>query len=221
VSPTGEPPPVVEVYADVLCPFTHVGLCRLVARRAELGLTTPILRVHAWPLEVVNDEPLAAATVAEEVAVLRERVAPDLFRGFDESRFPSSSIPALALAARAYRESDELGERASLAVRDALFERNLDISDAAVLGTIANAVALDAAVATDVAAVTADLEQGRARGVVGSPHFFVDTDGFFCPSLDIHRDEDDNLQVAFDPTAFAAFTDRCFGEPGRLDAVAD
>jgi hypothetical protein len=44
----------------------------------------------------------------------------------------------------------------------------------------------------------------------------VATDGFFCPSLDIHRDEDDNLQVAFDPTAFAAFTDHCFGTDGAV-----
>ena len=212
MSSTGEAPPVVEVYADVLCPFTHVGLRRLVARRTELGVTRPVLRVHAWPLEVVNGEPLAAAMVAEEVEVIRERVAPDLFRGFDEARFPSTSLPALALAARAYREGDDEGERCSLALRDALFERRLDVSDATVLATIADAVGISGATPQDAAAVSTDLERGRARGVVGSPHFFVGVDGFFCPSLDIQRDQDDNLQVAFDPTGFAAFTGRCFGE---------
>ena len=29
---------VVEVFADVVCPFTHVGLRRIVARPAKLGL---------------------------------------------------------------------------------------------------------------------------------------------------------------------------------------
>ena len=29
---------VVEVYADIWCPFTHVGLQRLVARREEAGV---------------------------------------------------------------------------------------------------------------------------------------------------------------------------------------
>jgi predicted DsbA family dithiol-disulfide isomerase len=212
MSATGEPPPFVEVYADVLCPFTHVGIRRLVVHRTELALETPVLRVHAWPLELVNGEPVAAAMVAEEVEVIRERVAPDLFRGFDKSRFPSTSLPALALAARAYREGDDEGERCSLALREGLFERGLDISDAAVLATIADSVGIDAASPADVAAVTTDLEEGRTRGVVGSPHFFVDADGFFCPSLDIRRDENDTLHVEFDPSAFAAFTDRCFGE---------
>jgi len=180
-----------------------------------------VLRVHAWPLEVVNREPLAAATVAEEVVELRERVASDLFHGFDESRFPSTSLPALALAARAYRDGDDAGERCSIALRDALFERGLDISDPDALATIAADVGIDAATPADDASVTADFEQGRARGVVGSPHFFVETEDFFCPSLDIHRDDDDNLRVAFDPVAFEAFTARCFGEAGRLDPVVD
>lgn len=218
---TSASPAVVEVYADVLCPFTHVGLRRLVARRTDLGVTTPVFRVHAWPLEVVNGEPLAASLVAEEVEEIREHVAPDLFGGFDASRFPSTSLPALALAARGYREDDDTGERCSVALRDALFEQGLDISDDAVLATIADDIGIGGATPEDEAAVGADLEQGRARGVVGSPHFFVGTDGFFCPSLDIHRDDEDHLQVAFDPTGFAAFTDRCFGHPGRLDAVAD
>jgi 2-hydroxychromene-2-carboxylate isomerase len=221
MSGTHDPPSVVEVYADVLCPFTHVGLRRLVARRTELGRTTPVLLVHAWPLEVVNGEPLAAATVEEEVAVIRARVAPDLFRGFDESRFPSTSLPALALAARAYRAGADAGERCSLALRDALFEQRLDISEPTVLATIADSLGITGATPEDAAAVTADLEEGRSRGVVGSPHFFVGSDGFFCPSIDIHRDADDHLQVAFDPAGFAAFTDQCFVGAGRLDAVAD
>ncbi len=34
-------------------------------------------------------------------------------------------------------------------------------------------------------AVRTDWERGKARGVQGSPHFFVANQGWFCPSLDI------------------------------------
>ena len=57
--------------------------------------STVVLRVRAWPLELVNGEPLAADLVAEEVRELREQVAPDLFAGFDPTRFPATSLPAM------------------------------------------------------------------------------------------------------------------------------
>lgn len=48
---------VVEVFADITCPFTHVGLRRLVRHRESVGRNDVVLRVRAWPLELVNDEP--------------------------------------------------------------------------------------------------------------------------------------------------------------------
>lgn len=54
-------PDTVEVFADLGCPFTHVGLRRLLARRAELARDEPVLLVRAWPLELVNGQPLAPA----------------------------------------------------------------------------------------------------------------------------------------------------------------
>ena len=48
----------VEVFADVLCPFTHVGLHTLSDRRGERGLDEPRLRIRAWPLELINGRPL-------------------------------------------------------------------------------------------------------------------------------------------------------------------
>lgn len=209
--PAPGPARVVDVYADVVCPFTHVGLHRLAERRAELGLTAPVLRVHAWPLELVNGEPVAAAMVAEEIRALREQVAPDLFRGFDETQFPPTSIPALALAARAYRDGDEVGERCSMALRDALFEAGLDLSDHEVLASIAGSVGIDASTPQDVEAVAADHARGQALGVVGSPHFFVGDGDFFCPALDISHDDDGRLRVVRDAASFGAFAERCFG----------
>jgi predicted DsbA family dithiol-disulfide isomerase len=177
----------IEVFADVVCPFTHVGLRRLVAGRAASGRDAPVLVVRAWPLELVNGRPLDPDFVAEEVEALREQVAPDLFAGFDPAVFPVTSIPALALAHAAYSVDSRTGERVSLALRDALFEHGRDISDVSVLGVLASRHGVAVHARIDVAAVRADWEDGRRRGVLGSPHFFVGGDGYFCPSLDIRR----------------------------------
>ena len=89
-----DPATVIEVFADVGCPFTHVGLRRMVDRRDELGRTDVVLRVRAWPLEHVNHTPLDPAFIAEEVAAIRVQVAPDLFTGFVPGAFPATSLPA-------------------------------------------------------------------------------------------------------------------------------
>ena len=54
--PRGVVPHSIEVFADVLCPFTHVGLRRLVARRTELG----------------RDDPRAAEAARELVSMLEQ-----------------------------------------------------------------------------------------------------------------------------------------------------
>jgi len=174
---------VVEVFADVRCPFAHVGLRRLVERaRSEV-----VLRVRAWPLELVNDAPLDGALIAEEVDELRAQVAPELFAGFDTEHFPASSLPALGLAAAAYGTGDlRLGERVSLALRDALFEHGRDIAQPDELRQIAEREGVPWPVDAG-RAVLDDWEEGRRRAVIGSPHFFVDGRGFFCPALDIRR----------------------------------
>jgi predicted DsbA family dithiol-disulfide isomerase len=198
----------IEVFADVRCPFTHVGLRRLVDRRAVLGRADVGLRVRAWPLELVNDAPLDPAMIGEEVDALRLQVAPDLFTGFDPSRFPDSSLPGLTLAATAYGHSLGAGERVSLALRDALFEDGLEIAHDGVLLEIAAAAGVESPTEGARETVLADWEEGRQRGVVGSPHFFVGDEGFFCPSLDISR-VDGELRVSSDRATFDAFVERC------------
>jgi predicted DsbA family dithiol-disulfide isomerase len=201
---------VVEVFADVCCPFTHVGLRRFVQRRHERGADGVRLRVRAWPLELVNGEPLDAELVAEEVDELRAQVAADLFAGFDAGRFPRSSIDAMALAGAAYRLGDDVGERISLALRDAVFEQGRDVSDPAVLGAIAAEHGVDVPGADGRVRVVDEWHEGQRRGVVGSPNFFVDDRGWFCPGLEIER-VDGRLQIGADSAEFREFLDRCFG----------
>jgi predicted DsbA family dithiol-disulfide isomerase len=206
-------PLFVEVFADIACPFTHVGLRRLVGLRSRFGRSDVVLRARAWPLELVNGEPLAVGATSEKVARLRETVAPDLFVGFDPRRFPSTSMPALALAAAAYAQDDRTGEQVSLALRNTLFEDGLDVADPAVLASIAQRFALPPQPESDRSheSVRADWREGIARGVLGSPHFFVGGRGFFCPSLDIHE-RDGTLDLAVDTAAFTEFVAAVFGE---------
>ena len=129
--------PVIEVFADIWCPFTHVGLRAVEEQRAASGRSDVALWVRAWPLELVNGTPLDPVVTKEHADDLRELVAPDLFAHLDPDRFPSSTLDALALANRAYRTDPQVGERVSLALRDALFEEGRDVSDPLVLGYLA------------------------------------------------------------------------------------
>ena len=202
---------VLEVYADVTCPFTHVGLHRIVDERNRHGRADLHLRVRAWPLELVNGVPMDAHAVAGKVAALRDSVAPDLFTGFDEGGFPATTLPALALTEAAYRVGPEAGERAALVVRDLVFEDGRDVGDPAVLAAAAAALGLEVTDA-DVAQVQSDYDAGRARGVEGSPTFFVGGEGWFCPTLNITK-VGDSLEIEFDRDAFDAFVADVFA-PG-------
>lgn len=200
---------VIEVFADVLCPFTHVGLRRLIERRAQLGRDDVILRVRSWPLELVNEAPLTGDFVAAEIGALRVAAAPNLFAGFDATRFPVTSLPALALAASAYCRNDQRGEQVSLALRTALFEEGRNIGEQSELAAIAAAIGVPIPGPEATQTVHDDWHEGERRGVVGSPHFFVEDHGFFCPTLDIQR-VDGHFQVTVDADAADAFLDQCF-----------
>jgi predicted DsbA family dithiol-disulfide isomerase len=201
---------IVEVFADVCCPFTHVGLRRLVARRRDFGRDDVVLRIRAWPLELVNGEPLDPDFVAEEIEALRGGVAPDLFAGFAPASFPRTSLPALALACDAYRRGDATGERISLALRTVLFEEGRNVAERAELTRIAATEGLEIPGPDAHKAVLDDLAEGRERGVIGSPHFFSGDEGFFCPALEIDR-VDGHLRIREDKAGFSRFLERCVG----------
>ena len=199
----------IEVFADVVCPFTHVGLRRLVAYRRQKRHDDVAIRVRAWPLELVNGERVPRELLVEEVTELRQTVAPDLFNAFSSELFPMTSLPALAVAAAAYRIDLRLGERVSVALREALFEEGRDLTDSAELLRIGQVPTWDDVRAAE-ADVRADYAEGCARGVIGSPHFFVGSEGFFCPTLALER-VDGHLTVAFDADGFNEFIHSCFG----------
>ncbi|MDQ1321690.1 MAG: Disulfide bond formation protein DsbA [Actinomycetota bacterium] len=203
----------VEVFADVLCPFTHAGLHTLIDRRTERGRTEPLLRIRAWPLELVNGAPLDPHHIGAEIEALRASVRPDLFEGFSEKAFPGTSMAAFALTAAADRTGDPvLIESVGMALRDAVFEQGLDIGVADQVAPIAARFGLEPLDAEETtAAVRADWDEGKARGVIGSPHFFTGDGGsWFCPGLDISRDNLGHFVVGW-KQGTETFVDSVFG----------
>ena len=107
------PGPTIEVFADIWCPFAHVGLRAIEEQCVRTGHADVAIWVRGWPLELVNGAPLDPTVTWEHAENLREQVAPKLFRHLDVDRFPSSTLDALALANRAYRTDLQVGERVS------------------------------------------------------------------------------------------------------------
>jgi predicted DsbA family dithiol-disulfide isomerase len=199
-------PPAVtlEVFADITCPFTHVGLKRVVEHIAEIERPISV-HVRAWPLEWVNGSGLEVAAVEMKAKALSEQLGVDDFSGLRHDRWPASTIPALELAAAAYARDMATGLTVSLELRAALFERGVDVGDLEVLERMANEHGLAGRESWPGDAVQADYDEGRRRGVSGSPHFFVGQDNFFCPALDLGHDAEGNLTAKLDTAGLAAF----------------
>ncbi len=196
--------PTVEVFADITCPFTHVGLKQVCRHVAEMSEPCDVV-VRAWPLEWVNGAPLDVDAVMVKAAALTEQLGVDDFSGLRADRWPTSTIAALNLAAAAYERDPATGLAVSLELRSALFEHGVDIGDPDALALIAGAHHLPAPSPTAGTAVQGDYDHGRERGVKGSPHFFVGADDFFCPALDLGHDVDGHLTARFDADMLAQF----------------
>lgn len=199
----------VEVFADIMCPFAHVGIHQMLEQRLERRGSTPHLWIRAWPLEWINDSAMDTAVLGDEIAALRATVAPELFTGFDPATFPTTAMLAFAVTAAGYRLGSAVGEAVSIDLRNRLWEHGEDIADEGVLADVCDFHGVEVTEA-DRASVQSDHDDGVAREVVGSPHFFAGGTGFFCPAFVVSRD-DAGFHVAPDPSRFAAFIDAALG----------
>ncbi len=194
----------IEVYADITCPFTHVGLKRVVQHVRQMSDPAEVV-VRAWPLEWVNGTPLDIDPVLVKAAALTDQLGVDDFSGLRADAWPATTIPALNLAASAYERDAATGLAISLELRAALFERGEDVGNLDVLERIAAAHDLAAPAPGTSANVQNDYDSGLDRGVKGSPHFFVASDDFFCPALELGHDADGHLTARFDADMLAEF----------------
>lgn len=196
----------LEVFADITCPFTHVGLKKVIEEFADLDGDIEIV-IRAWPLEWVNGAPLEAEAVEAKIAALREQLGTDDFSNFREDAWPTTTIPALNLAAAAFDIDASTGLAVSLSLRDALFEEGLDVGDPAVLSSVAEQFGLEPPSIEVDSRVQADYEDGQRRGVRGSPDFWIGDEEFFCPALKLGHDND-GLTAEFDTEGFGDFLDQ-------------
>ncbi len=194
----------IEVFGDINCPFTHVGLKVIVAEIDSLDIPVD-LRVRAWPLEWVNGSPLDVDGVAAKVAALETELGVDDFSGFRRDLWPNTTLPALNLADAAYQRDAATGLAVSLLLRRLLFEEGQDISEQQVLADVADDFALPRPSTAATAGVHADYAEGQQRGVRGSPDFWVEGREFFCPSLDIDHDVEGHLTASFDDDGIREF----------------
>ena len=201
---------MIEVFADIWCPFTHVGLKLVAGQLRERGRQDVTIRVRSWPLEWVNGRPMDPNATLDHINELRDHVSTEFFVGFDASRFPHSTVPVLALVAHAYTADLELGQALSFEVRDWLFERGLDVSEPDTLSAIARSFELGTPDPDDYATVVSDWKEGRRRHVAGSPHFFCAGTSVFCPSLQISKNpQSGSRTVQTNLSRLQAFLDRC------------
>ena len=207
------PGPTIEVFADIWCPFTHVGLRAIQEQRARSGRTDVAIWVRAWPLELVNGAPLDPTVTWEHAADLRDEVAPELFRHLDVDRFPSSTLDALALANRAYRSGLQVGERMTSRSEMPSSKRGGTSRIAFVLESLASDLGVVMPDESDRAGVLADWHEGVRRGVLGSPHFFCGGTDVFCPSLDITKDPIEGVSIVRDASRLTEFLTRCLAQP--------
>jgi hypothetical protein len=178
--------------------------------RNKLGKSDPVIVVRSWPLELVNNAPMDPAKAKGNCDALRDQVDHDAFSCVNTETFPASTLDALTLISHAYTINADLGERAAFRVREALFEEGRDISDRLVLDDLAKEMEITDYFDPAHTAVLADWEEGKQRGVVGSPHFFYGTVGTFCPSLQMTREPATGLTIHTDTTRLHEFLKQCF-----------
>ena len=125
--------------------------------------------------------------------------------------------PSVKSSTRSARSSTRASRSASIvdsmlsSRRTALFERGRDLADPAEVATIGQSFDLEYPGSAGEQSVLEDWNEGRRRGVLGSPQFFVEGEAFFCPTLTIAH-VGDSLRVTLDQEGFDAFLASVFGD---------
>jgi predicted DsbA family dithiol-disulfide isomerase len=180
---------LLTVFSDLHCPWAYVFSIRLRRHRAALG--APPVAWRCWPLELVNERGTTWSTLSSEIPVLAQ-LEPDHFAAPRRETLPSTLLPAM----EALKVAAELGgaggaDRFDEAARRAFFLDRRDLSLRPTLLDLAVEAGLERAAFRDAfdggghrREVIADWDEGRRRGVQGSPHAFLpDGTGAFNPGI--------------------------------------
>ena len=180
---------MLTVFSDLHCPWAYVFAIRLRRAREEVG--RPPVAWRCWPLELVNRRGTPWDTLSQEIPVLAQ-LEPDHFAPPKRETWPSTLLPAM----EGLKVAGELGgpvaaDRFDEVARRAFFLEGRDLSIRPTLADVAAAAGLDRDAFLDAfdggghrRAVVADWQEGRRRGVEGSPHAFLpDGTGIFNPGV--------------------------------------
>ena len=180
---------MLTVFSDLHCAWAYVFSIRLRRARDEVG--RPPVAWRCWPLELVNRRGTPWDTVSQEIPVLTQ-LEPDHFASPRRSTWPSTMLPAM----EALKVAGELGgpsaaDRLDEAARRAFFLDRRDLSLRTTLADLAAETGLDRADFLNAfdggghrRSVVADWQEGRRRGVEGSPHAFLpDGTAVFNPGI--------------------------------------
>ena len=198
-------PPVaagtIQVWSDLLCPFTYVGLLRLRRARSRLGLDGVVQLEHrTFPLELFNGPHPRRGTDTEAVGL--GHIEPDAqFRVWAaaDDLYPHTVLLAAEAVHAASAQSLAAGEALDLALRRAFWTHSRSISHRQVILDIAGESPTGL---VDVTALAAALDSGRYRAdvmadfavaqtgtVAGSPTFrFADATTVTNPGIHVHWD---------------------------------
>jgi predicted DsbA family dithiol-disulfide isomerase len=180
---------MLTVFSDLHCAWAYVFSIRLRRARDEVG--RPPVAWRCWPLELVNRRGTPWDTVSQEIPVLTQ-LEPDHFASPRRSTWPSTMLPAMeALKVAGELGGPEAADRFDEAARRAFFLERRDLSIRPTLVDLAAEAGLDRAAFEDAfdggghrRSVVADWQEGRRRGVEGSPHAFLpDGTGVFNPGI--------------------------------------
>jgi 2-hydroxychromene-2-carboxylate isomerase len=183
-------PREIELFFDIGSPYSYLAASQADAIERRTGAKVrfrPIL-LGAIFKATGNPPPVGVANKAKWMLADLKGWADTYGIGFRfPSRFPLNTLTAeRALTAAERVDGEHIARRFALALFDAYWANDRDVSDRAVLADIASTVGLDAPAvmaATD-AQETKDLLRARtdeavARGAFGAPTFFVGEEMFF------------------------------------------
>jgi predicted DsbA family dithiol-disulfide isomerase len=187
----------IQVWSDLLCPFAHVAIHRLIVAREQLGLADRVrLDHHTFPLELFNGPHPRPGTDSEAVGL--GQIEPDAgFRLWTapEWQYPSTVLLAAEAVHAAKPQGLAASENLDRALRRAFWTDSRSIGHRAVILTVAEETGT-----VDAEALTEALDSGRHRAdvmtdyavaqtdlVQGSPHLFL-ADGYsaYNPGITVH-----------------------------------
>ena len=173
IAPPAVAPGTIQLWTDLLCPFSHVAVHRLWEARERLGLTERVhLDHHTFALELFNGPHPRRGTDTEAVGL--GQVAPEAgFRVWaaSDDLYPHTVLLAAEAVHAAKPQGHAAAEALDRALRRAFWLDSRSIAHRQVLLDIAEQTA-----AVDVAALAEALDSGRHRRDVMDDHAVAQTD---------------------------------------------